>query len=325
MAGSLLSLLTATCGSTAQAAPLTWQAINQGLRPHASITTIIGNPENPRQLFAGLYSHEALYSSVDGGESWQRAGDAAVPQAVFSLLFDPFDPDILWIGSADGLYVTTPDAIFEGRPWQRVVGWPPAHAVYTLHAAADGTLYAGGADPSPWRKDEAQGWQPLAPLDEEPLAILSLTVSGDRLLAGTDGAGLFTSDDGGQSWQRVNSIGDTFVAALWNAPWDDELILARTRAGLFRSMNGAESWQIVGADLPARVDTIAGVPAEEAISLGLSNGEIRRSQDQGITWQRLGVGIGRPGMFHRLHWVDETSTFWAGTQSGLYTSQDQGP
>jgi photosystem II stability/assembly factor-like uncharacterized protein len=305
---------------------LPWQALNRGLTPHSPVMALVANPQNPQQVLAGVYAREALYASDDGGSTWHVQGDSLSGHPVFTLLVDPDRTDTVWAGTADGLYrARWPSA--RQQAWQRVAPWPLATPVFALHAA-QGRLYAAGGHPAIWTTTNGAEWQALTPLRDAPSAVLTVAVAANGvLLAGSDGAGLFLSRDQGQSWQRVPEIEETFVASLWVAPWDDRLILARTRAGLFRSTDGAVTWQLAGEQVEDRVDAIASLHQadEQAILLGMSSGQIFRSTDQGTTWQRWGEGVGRDGLFPTL-WIasDSLPTFWAGTQHGLYQSQDGG-
>lgn len=329
-----LSLLFAGCSQVSPAAQrLTWQAGNQGLTPHVPITALAVDPHHERRLFVGAYARENLYLSLDGGETWRPLTRGPLGHPAFTLLFDPVQPAVLWVGTADGLYRGTPDGA--DLAWSRVAEWPLATAVFDLHADGAGNLYAAGAHPSVWMKEPGQrsghggeSWRPLAPLPDVGAVLAVATVEGlrdgpDLLLAGTDGHGLFVSRDRGQSWQRVPEIGETFVAALWVAPWDGRFILARTRAGLFRSTDGAASWVRIAGELDGRVDALAADPATRAILLGMSTGQIYRSIDGGERWQAWGEGVGRDGMFNLLAPVPgREQAFYAGTHYGLYRSLD---
>jgi photosystem II stability/assembly factor-like uncharacterized protein/GH35 family endo-1,4-beta-xylanase len=308
---------------TAQSAPA-WFAANQGLAPHAPVTTIVLDPLEAGVVYAGVNTPDSLYVSADGGVTWQRAGAGVAGQPVFALLFDPQDPDVIWAGTADGLYRGARQQYTSGWTWARRAAWPPAAAVYSLAEAPDGRVYAAGADARVWML-AASGWAPLAPLPGEPSAVLSVAApAGGVLLAGTDGDGLFVSRDAGQSWESARAIGATFVAALWAAPWDADLLLARTRAGLFRSDDAAVTWQRTAEGLEPRVDAITGAAADRSIYLGLSTGDLLRSNDGGVTWNPWGAGVGRDGMFYTLSASPAPGALYAGTHYGVYRSEDGG-
>jgi photosystem II stability/assembly factor-like uncharacterized protein len=109
--------------------------------------------------------------------------------------------------------------------------------------------------------------------------------------AGTHGAGLFRSDNGGRSWVRSSDglPADTLVLQLELAPSRPSTIYLEAAAGqrLYRSTDGAQSWHELPvidagiADLdvdPSRPDTLY-----VATPQGLE-----RSIDGGSNWSRLG-------------------------------------
>ncbi len=88
------------------------------------MTSIAVDPRPPQQIFTGVYAEESLYASADGGVTWQHDGDGVAGQPAFAPLFDPQQADVLWAGTADGLYRGTVGDAQHGPNWQRVEGWP---------------------------------------------------------------------------------------------------------------------------------------------------------------------------------------------------------
>jgi photosystem II stability/assembly factor-like uncharacterized protein len=211
-------------------------------------------------------------------------------------------------------------------------GWPAGYAVFQLARGPNRQLYAAGetpygAAPALWQRTATGAWQPLPALPPAAgtgSALLSVLATADTLLVGLDGAGLFTSRDGGNAWQPVAAIGETFVAALWVAPWDETLLLARTRRGLWRSSDGGTRWQETKLATDARIDSITAYGAT-GILLGLGDGTLRFSNDGGQSWQPWGSPLGRAGLFYTLQVApDSPVTLLAGTQHGLARSIDGG-
>jgi photosystem II stability/assembly factor-like uncharacterized protein len=317
-------------GCSVQAAPalpavdLQWQPLNRGLTAHVPVSAIAFDPHHPEEMDIALYHPLGLYTSADGGRSWRA--DEILSQPLHALLYDHQQANLLWAGSADGLYQGK--RLSGDWSWQRVAEWPLARAAFAVVQDQNGLRYAGGQGsfdqpPAVWRSRDGERWQPLAPLPVPAgSALLSLATAGNLLLAGTDGYGLFVSRDSGRRWQQAREIGETYVAALWIAPWDPSLMLARTRNGLFRSADGAASWQRVDETLTGRPDAVTAAPGGP-IYLGMSTGEVLRSED-GATWRSWGM-LPRDGLFHTLA-VDpkDESRLYAGTHYGLYHSQDGG-
>jgi photosystem II stability/assembly factor-like uncharacterized protein len=210
--------------------------------------------------------------------------------------------------------------------------------VYTLARDETGTLYLGGDRPEAFRsRDGGWGWEPLAPLpgdrpgsrpglrDREREAILSLAVSagGDRLLAGTDGQGVFLSDDQGRTWQPVKEVGQAIVAGLWFIGEDGLTAYARTQNGLLRSADGGQTWQAAATQVEGRIDALTLDPTTGWLYLATGSGYVYRSRAGSVDWEMWGQGLARSGAIFTMQPApDRPGDWYAGAESGLYRSQD---
>ena len=323
-AGVLVTLASAhaAVGRLPNAQASAWQPLNSGLLPHVTVTALALDPRNAQHLYAGTASAAGVWISEDGGSSGHFAKGPLSGRVAYALLTDRAQPDAVIAGTDAGLYRSA-DA---GQTWQQETN-VPAVAIYGLARDVDGGIFAGGAGPAIYHHAAGKdaNWQALAP-PPGGSAVLSLAASphGNLVLAGTDGAGLFSSRDGGQTWDSVPDIGRTFVAALAFAGADGRVALARTRLGTYVTTDGARSWHPLTADLPGRVDALA-AGGEGDIYLGTSEGALYRRAAGSEGWQRWGTGIGVPGMFLTLLIAPESPSRWyAGTASGLYLSDDAG-
>jgi photosystem II stability/assembly factor-like uncharacterized protein len=320
LAGSLV--LKAGTAGLASAQGTVWQPLNRGLLPHVTVTALAVDPRNTGRVYAGTTGPDGLWISDDGGPSGHFAASAIAGRVPYALSVDPARPDDILAGTDAGLYHSGDT----GQTWQPDVSLPTA-AVYTLARDAAGTVLAAGVGPAIYRRAAGTGtrWEPLAPLPGAT-AVLSLATSphGNLILAGTDGAGLFRSRDGGRTWDSVSEIGRTFVAALTFVGTDGQSVYARTRLGLFMTTDAAIHWQPVAKDLPGRVDAL-GADEQGDVYLGTSEGVLYRRAADGENWQRWGTGIGIPGLFSSLLMAPGNRARWyAGTSNGLYLSDDAG-
>ena len=74
----------------------TWELLTLGLPEAPAIRAIATHPEDADVVYVGTQA--GVYRSADHGEHWERLEikDHGLP--VWSLLFDPRDPDVLYAG-----------------------------------------------------------------------------------------------------------------------------------------------------------------------------------------------------------------------------------
>ena len=112
------------------------------------------------------------------------------------------------------------------------------------------------------------------------------------VLAGTGGAGVFRSTDGGASWTRSSSglPSDTMVSALTFAPTAADTVYAGTYAsGAYRSTDAGQTWVKVTSSLDTGTfNYIAVDPLDAAtVFIGSAGIGVWRSTDGGVTWTLL--------------------------------------
>jgi photosystem II stability/assembly factor-like uncharacterized protein len=206
------------------------------------------------RLFAGF--NGGLFSSADGGASWQYAyrslvGDA--PLATVSLL------------------VHRPE---QGAP----------------------ALYAGVAGGIMSSYDGGHAWQATRLPEPEPLVTaLAVSPQFDEdgiLFAATAEDGVFISTDRGVTWAVWNfGLLDPNVLSLAVSPdfTHSGLVFAGVSSGLFRSHNRGRSWQPIA--LPCGYDAVLSLalsPLFDQDGLGFLGSEehgVLHTRDGGETWQ----------------------------------------
>jgi photosystem II stability/assembly factor-like uncharacterized protein len=137
--------------------------------------------------------------------------------------------------------------------------------------------------------------------------VRSLAAQDERVYAGTQGSGVFRSDDAGRSWQRAGLDGH-IVKALALSPAAPGSVWAATKPPrLFRSDDNGDTWTELGSFAAMRrrwwwqpaerphtgyVSTLAVSPADaDVIVAGIEGWKLLRSTDGARTWTRLGRGV----------------------------------
>ncbi|HOG47397.1 MAG TPA: hypothetical protein PLB78_12235, partial [Anaerolineae bacterium] len=149
--------------------------------------------------------------------------------------------------------------------------------------------------------------------------------------AGTEGSGVWRSEDSGRRWLPANlGLDDESVQVLLCTPsWDkQEAVLAGTSEGLFRSSNGGRAWR--EADWPFSDAAISALAAAEDVVggpfyAGTEEGYVYGSSDGGHSWRRLGQP-NTASPVNAIHVAPGTGgrAVLAGTTEGIFLSEDGG-
>ena len=149
-----------------------------------------------------------MYRTDDGGQSWFKLPGPLAHQTVYSLL--QTDDGAIWAGAADGLW-RSPDY---GVTWARIESLPPAALIHLGRLAVP--------PPSP----------PLRPPFVFQPTEAKVYLPHEWLWAGTEGAGLWLSQDNGDTWQFAGLPRRTVYTVLFDPLQPDRLVAATDR-GIF--------------------------------------------------------------------------------------------
>ncbi len=171
----------------------TWRTPWDGLDLSTEIIALDWGPDAPSVLFAA--GAEALYRSVNGGQSWRPLAAELIGQTVFQTTVDPRDPQRLYAAATKGAYLSRnggatwalwgrgledvtisalalhpqrPQEIFAGSRYRGIyrsqdggATWRPAGlegaSIYRLVVTADGRWLIAVADRGVWRAPLAGG------------------------------------------------------------------------------------------------------------------------------------------------------------------------
>ncbi len=171
----------------------TWEQKNTG----ASINSCTKILKNSDSIFASIY--DAIYLSVDEGESWLKSGSSP----------DPDNEIVDIVRSKDGkLFAATFSEIFRsadnGSSWQLITnGIPPATDFFmNLTLSNEGYIYLGTRRLGIYRtRDLGDNWEYI----RHGWIRYVTTKPGGYIMAGAEQEGLIMSTDYGDSWQIINS------------------------------------------------------------------------------------------------------------------------
>lgn len=286
----------------------TWEAVAPRL--NVPISALAVSPVDPDRLYAGtgggsLFKTSSLWSSQDGGQTWQRlvaplpAGPDGMLPAVTALVFNPNQPDLLFVGT-DGHGVYRYDlanngyellngvALREARVRDVVMG--PDNQVYAL---TDQGLFV----------TEKDGWRQMKELPEAAVTLAVAPGEPQRLYLGTASSGAYRSDDGGRTWDWIGEGLDLApgaalrVAALAVDPADADRVVAATvrhvagklaAGSVYESRDAGQHWTRLNGPDQVVTDLVV---RDGAAYAATENGLVHYGQPAGLSGPSIPSGV----------------------------------
>jgi photosystem II stability/assembly factor-like uncharacterized protein len=226
-------------------------------------------------------------------QQWQPLGPEG--GSVRSLVFDPKDPDRVFLGTSAGrLYLSTDG----GATWSRY-----AH----LGSPSEMVLDHIVIDPVNTRNIYVAAWNAQAP--------------------GSDGD-LFRSRDGGKTWDILPDMHGKSIRALTLAPSDQKILVAGALDGVFRSSDGGDTWQRISPANHAELKQVESVAVDPANPDMIYAGTWHlpwKTDDGGKTWHSIKKGvIDDSDVFSIVVDSQDPSTVYISACSGIYRSDSAG-
>lgn len=267
--------------------------------------------------------------------NWEEMGPVSPGGSVFALA-------VLEAPRFTHIWAATSCGVFRHRGrgiWEQHLAGLTTPLVSILHVAAGGMLLAGGMNGELFRSLNGgttfERATQLHSADLAPVTCIASSHSFDRdgiALAGTEGGGVWRTEDGGKRWVPANFglVDQSVQALLCASDWShQELVLAGTAEGLFRSTNGGRAWREV--DWPFSDLAISALAAasdgkgEGVYYAGTEEGYVYGSTDGGRRWNRLGAPSADSPV-NALYVLpgSEGKALLAGTTEGVFRSEDGG-
>jgi len=149
------------------------------------------------------------------------------------------------------------------------------------------------------------------------LQIISLTINGEFIFAGSETGGIYRSSDYGGSWTPVNNGLSNY--AIHTLSSNDGKIFAGTSAGICRSTDNGNNWNRISFSPVGNVIYSLESFGDYVFS-GTSTG-VYFSSDRGENWQNINAGLS--GAVYCLKKIG--NEIYAGTSSsGIYKTSNNG-
>lgn len=291
-----------------------WELLTTGLPGAPAIRSVAVHPKKAEVVYAG--TQEGPYRSGDHGDHWEKVQvpDHGLP--VWSLLFHPRDPNVMYAGYESCEIYRSDDG---GERWQQLpvsVRFPEvtvgpganlAKRVLMMSGSIAnpdelyGAIEVGGIIRS---TDGGEHWENLSHgqyMNDDPVDMHGVLASNFRpgTVFSIARAGMFRSNDRGDHWLRVpidslNEKGQTYCRSIREVPGDPKTIWVtagpnfRSDLGtLFRSVDGGMAWERVDMGVQPKTTMFCIAFDERQPSrmyCATNGGEVWGSRDRGQTW-----------------------------------------
>ena len=287
----------------------------------------VGIPTQPNVFFIGV-NNGGVWKTDDYGRTWNPIFDDAPTGSVGDIAVSPSDPDIIYVGSGEGLH--RPDL-----------------------SVGDGMFKS---------EDGGKSWKHMGLNDIQQIARVIVHPSNPDIVfvAGLGhpyGAntmrGVFKTTNGGVSWQKVLYINhntgciqvefdpqnpNTIYADMWEhqeGPWENARF-SGSNSGLYKSTDGGETWRKMTNGLPTNDEGLGRIgigispsnPNRIYATVGANvNAGLYRSDDAGESWKLIHKNLrvsGRFGDFAELKVHPENPDVIFSGNIASYKSTDGG-
>ena len=216
-----------------------WIAASKGLDSQNVLALAI-DPNNPNNLYVGLngFGQSRIYKSTDGGTSWKLLLNGPQPQ-VSIIVIDPKNSNVIYAKSYNGVYKSTDG----GSTWNALQDLKIT-GVNCIAISSTGTIYVGVFGGIMKSDDNGLTFKSIKNELSDKI-VLSIAIDSNNpnvIYAGTDGQGVFKSEDGGLTFTNVFSIGN--ISSLAIDPANSDTVYAVYFAGnVFKTMDGGVTWK----------------------------------------------------------------------------------
>ncbi|HVT03841.1 MAG TPA: YCF48-related protein [Thermoanaerobaculia bacterium] len=289
-----------------------------------NVESLAIDPRDANRIYVGTWRQ--AWRTDDGGASWIHIAEGMVLDTdVFSITIDSQDPDNVWVSTCGWVYRSTD----RGTTWTRFRDGFNNRRVHDidLDPTNHSIVYAGSVAGLYRSENEGKSFH-LVTDESMVINAIGLTLARpDRIILGTEGDGVYVSDDRGKSFRRSSDgLYNVRVATIAPDPEKEghlyaAVIFGNAASGIYQSEDNGQSWsRLSKTKLPEILTLNVQKNTESRFLAGTERGFFWSAD--GIDWTPAEPST-TPIRVERIVPYNPIRLFGA-TSDGVYTSKDSG-
>jgi hypothetical protein len=259
---------------------LGWSPLNIGLG-NTNLTGIVRSAHLLNHLAVGTVG-SGVYSSWNNGLTWWQSnwGLTNLTVRVMASVADSYAGTVYFVGTDTGVFRAN------GLPWS----WRAVNTGLTTRSIRAFAFFFEGSD------------------DDDG-------IGANDLLAGTNGGGVFRSDDGVSWWPKNVGLTNPFVTALAASSSYAVTFAGTAGGGVFRSVDAWGGWSVINDGL-TNLSITALTTSGRKVFAGTAGGGVFVADNDGFDeWREVNTGL--PDLSVAALATDGTTLF-AATSGGVF-------
>src|SRR5262245_31137367 len=307
----------------------------EGMRGR-SVRAMSQSTKDPNAM--AVAARDGVYYTTDRGKTWKRITPTSDPElkGFHSVAIDPRDANVIYIGTHHLPWKTT-DA---GKTWKRAAskerGMIDDSDIFAIHIDQSNpdTVLMSACSGIYRSRDASETWTKLQgiPYTSRRTHVIYQHPSRPQVIFAGTTEGLWISTEGGKpdSWRRMTSPRTVINAIVVHPDRPDRVLLGVDDVGVLISVDGGESYEVSNAGFINRqVRAVVADKAERGrvyagVIFDRTNGGLFVSEDGGGAWRQSTNGMGASDVYSIYQSDSNPATIYAGTNNGLFRSDDRG-